>query len=83
MNTKWFQWKRKKKEKTTGFYQQLYASDAHDFQWYQRQRKIEHWKIEHCDVPKKVKLAFEIGLPVNETQLSKITTKNDTFFYIS
>ena len=31
---------------------------------------------------KKIKLAFEIGLPINETQFSKTTTKND-FFHIS
>ena len=29
---------------------------------------------------KKIKLAFEIGLPINETQFSKTTTKNNTFF---
>ena len=41
--------------------------------------------MEYCDVPKKKKteLAFEIGLPVNETQFSKTTiTKND-FFHIN
>ena len=36
---------------------------------------------EHCDIPKKIKLAFEISCPVNETQFSKITiAKNDNFF---
>ena len=43
--------------------------------------EIQIWKIEHCDVPKKkIDLAFEIDLPVNETKFSKTTiTKNDTF----
>ena len=30
-----------KKKQTPGFYQQLYASYAHDFQWYQCQLKID------------------------------------------
>ena len=35
----------------------------------------------HCDDPKKPELAFETGLPVDETQFSKATiTKRDTFF---
>ena len=37
-------------------------------------------EIEHPDVPQKIKLGLEIGLPVNETQFSKTITKNDTFF---
>ena len=41
----------------------------------------EIWEIEHCDVQKKIELAFKIGLPVNETPFSKTTiTKNNTFF---
>ena len=46
MTLKWFQLKNKKKTKTLGSYQQLYALDSRDFQWHQRQ-----WK--HCDVPNK------------------------------
>ena len=44
-------------------------------------------EIEHSHVQKKkkkkkkrIKLAFEIGLPVNEAQFSKPVTKNDSFF---
>ena len=38
-------------------------------------------EIEHCVIPRKIELAFEIGLPVNETQFSKTTiTKNNIFF---
>ena len=37
-------------------------------------------EIEHCEIPKKIELVFEIGLPVNETQFSKTTiTKNNIF----
>ena len=32
-------------------------------------------KIEHCDVPKKIELAFEMGLPVHETQFQNINNK--------
>ena len=40
-------------------------------------RQIEQWRSKK----KKNELAFEIGLPVNETQFSKTTiTKNGTFF---
>ena len=38
----------------------------------------EIWEIEHHDVQKKIKLRFEIGLCVNETQLKR-TTRNETF----
>ena len=38
----------------------------------------EIWEIEHHDVQKKIKLRFEIGLSVNETQLKR-TTRNETF----
>ena len=31
------------------------------------------WEREHCSIPKRIKLVFEIGLPVNETQFSKPT----------
>ena len=35
-------------------------------------------EIENCDdVPKKIELVFEIGLPVDETQFSKTVKKND------
>ena len=39
-------------------------------------------ELEHCDIPKKkIALALEIGLRVNERQFSKTAiTKNDTFF---
>ena len=41
-------------------------------------RQIEQWRSKK---KKKNELAFEIGLPVNETQFSKTTiTKNGTFF---
>ena len=40
-------------------------------------------KIEYCDVPKKIELTFEIGLPVNETQFSIITITKKTLFHIS
>ena len=37
------------------------------------------WKIEHCDLPKNIELAFEIALPVNETEFSKNNNnKNET-----
>ena len=53
---------------------------APDFQWYQRQRKT-NIQNKTVMVQKKIKLAFEMGLPINETQFSKTTiTKNDTFF---
>ena len=38
--------------------------DARDFQWYQLQRKTDARK-KKTDFPKKIELAFEIGLPVN------------------
>ena len=43
------------------------------------------WQMEYCDVPKKKKteLAFEIGLPVNETQFSKTTITKNNFFHIN
>ena len=31
------------------------------------------WEREHCGIPKRIKLLFEIGLPVDETQFSKPT----------
>ena len=31
------------------------------------------WEREHCGIPKRLKLVFEIGLPVDETQFSKPT----------
>ena len=41
-------------------------------------------ELEHCDIPKKIALALEIGLRVNERQFSKTAiTKNDTFFHKS
>ena len=40
------------------------------------------WEIEHYD-GKKIKLAFEIGLPLNETQFLKTKIKKDYFFHIS
>ena len=40
-------------------------------------------EIEHRDVPRKVKLGFEIGLRVSETQFSITTIENDTFSHIS
>ena len=33
----------------------------------------EIWEIEHYDVPKKIEVALEIGLLVNETEFSKTT----------
>ena len=36
-------------------------------------------KIEYCDVPKKIELTFEIGLPVNETIFNNNNNKKDTF----
>lgn len=43
---------------------------ARDFRWYQCQWKTDK-KKEHCDVPKKIKVTFEMGVPVNKTQFSK------------
>ena len=37
-------------------------------------------EIEHYDVKKKIKLRFEIGLPLNETQFLKRKTKKKLFF---
>lgn len=68
-------------KETPGFYQQLCTRYARDFQWYQRQWKTDG-KKEHCDIPKKIKVTFEIGLPVNKTQFSKTAiTKSNTFFH--
>ena len=36
-------------------------------------------EIGHCDVPKKIELAFEIGFSASETKFFKTTIKNDTF----
>ena len=40
----------------------------------------EIWEVEHCDIPKKIELGFEIGLPASETQFSKTVTKKGVFF---
>ena len=42
--------------------------------------KRQIWEIEHCDVPKTNKLAFEIGIPVNEIQFSKTTIRKKILF---
>ena len=43
----------------------------------------EIWEIKPCAAPKKVKLGFEIGLPVNETQFWKTAVAKNNSFYIS
>ena len=37
-------------------------------------------EIEHCEVPKKIVLRFEISLPVKETQFSKTIMAKKTLF---
>ena len=66
------------KKKTSGFYQQLYETDAHDFQWCQHQWKID-MRNRTLRYSKKIELAFEIGLAVHDTRSSKTTKKKCLF----
>ena len=59
-----------KQEKTPDFYQQLNASDAHHFHWYQCQWKTDMRNRTLRCSKNEIKL-FEMGLPINETQFSK------------
>ena len=67
------------KKNNPGFYQQSYERESRDFQyqWKKDMRNRSLWYSKK----KKIKLAFEIGLQVNETRFLKTTvTKNDSFF---
>ena len=62
------------KQEKTDFYQQLNASDAHHFHWYQCQWKTDMRNRTLRSSKNEIKLS-EIDLPINETQFLKNNKK--------